>query len=114
MKTITTILTAVAVSFSLNVSADLYNDPGMGDVFPMENIQLKEQQRTPYIVDTGKQVYYEKYEEWINPADFNVTTEVITVADILRELETNPPASNGMSSDPVFIFDETAGEYQFQ
>jgi len=135
MKTITTLLIAVAASFSLNVSADsgdLHNDPGMGDVFPMENVVLKEQQRTPYevfsferttineqqrtpyIADTGKEVWSVEYEQWVNPADFNVTTKVITVADILRELETNPPASNGMSFDPVFKYDETAGEYQLQ
>lgn len=46
MKTITTLLIAVAASFCLNGcadsgdlhndSGDLHNDPGMGDVFPME------------------------------------------------------------------------------
>jgi len=117
MKTITSILAAVAVSFSLNVSADsgdLHNDPGMGDVFPMEDIVIKDQQRKAYIADTGKKVYYEEYEEWINPADFNVSTKLISIADINRELETNPPAANGMSSDPVFIWDDNAGEYQLQ
>ncbi len=117
MKTIAILLIAVAASFSLNVSADsgdLHNDPGIGDVFPMENTMTKEQQRAPYIADTGKEVWSVEYEQWVNPADFNVTTEVITVADILRELETNPPASSGMSSEPVFKYDDTAGEYQLQ
>ena len=116
MKTITTLLIAVAASFSLNANADssIYGDPGIGDVFPMESTMIKEQQRTPYIADTGREVWSVEYEQWVNPADFNVTTEVITVADILRELETNPPASSGMSSDPVFKYDDTAGEYQLQ
>jgi len=117
MKTITTLLIAVAASFSLNVSADsgdLHNDPGIGDVFPMEDVVIKVQQRAPYIADTGKEVYYVEYEEWINPADFNVSTKLITIADIIKELETNPPAANGMKFDPVFKYDDTAGEYQLQ
>ncbi len=136
MKTITTLLIAVAVSFSLNASADdsgdLHNDPGMGDVFPMESVMLKEQkrapyevfsfertmineqQRSPYIADTGKEVWSVEYEQWVNPADFNVSSKLITVADIVKELEENPPAANGMSHDPVFIWDDNAGEYQLQ
>ena len=118
MKTITTLLIAVAASFSLNASAydssELHNDPGIGDVFPMEDTVIKEQKRAPYIADTGQEVWSNDYEQWVNPADFNVSTKLITISDINKELETNPPASNGMSFDPVFKYDDTAGEYQLQ
>ena len=112
MKTITTLLIAVAASFSLNANADpLYGDPDIGDVFPMENITIQDQELT-IVEDTGKQIWSVSYEQWVNPADFNSTAKQ-TLASVLQELENNPPAA-GKSSSAVFIFDETAGEYQLQ
>ena len=116
MKTITTLLIAAAASFSLNVSADsgdLHNDPGIGDAFPMQDIVIKEQPIRANIPDTGKQVWSTAYEQWVNPADFNSTAKQ-SIASALKELENNPPAANGMSYDPVFIYNDTAGEYHLQ
>lgn len=114
MKTITTLLIAVAASFSLNANADssLYNDPGIGDVFPIENVSYKATDVT-YVKDTGEEVWNVEYEQWVNPADFNSTAK-LTVADVLQKLETNPPAAGGIRQNDVFIYDETAGEYQLQ
>ena len=119
MKTITTLLIAVAASFSLNANADsfyedpLYGDPGIGDVFPMKDINYQKQE-VSFVKDTGEQVWSVEYEQWVNPADFNSTAK-LTVADVLHELETNPPAAGGVRpNNGVFIYDENAGEYQLQ
>ena len=88
MKTITTLLIAVAASFSLNANADtLYGDPGIGDVFPMNDVSYQANEVT-YVKDTGEEVWSVEYEQWINPADFNSTAK-LTVADVLHGLETN-------------------------
>jgi len=115
MKTITTLLIAVAASFSLNANADssIYDDPGIGDVFPMNDVSYQSNEVT-YVQDTGEEVWSVEYEQWVNPADYNSTAK-LTVADILQELETNPPAAGGVRpNNGVFIYNETAGEYQLQ
>ena len=113
MKTITTLLITAAAAFSMNVNAnELYNDPGMGDVFPMKNIVIQKQSIRANVADTGKQVWSTPYEQWVNPADFNSTAKQ-TIASALQELENNPPAA-GKRSSAVFIWDETADEFQLQ
>jgi hypothetical protein len=113
MKTITVLLVAVAASFSINANADnLYSDPGIGDVFPMNDVSYQANE-VSYVKETGKEVWSIEYEEWVNPGDFNSTAK-LTVADILQELETNPPAAGSIRSDSVFIWDEVADEYQLQ
>lgn len=112
MKTVTTLLIAATASFSLSASADtLYNDPGISDVFPMENIVFQTQERN-LVKDTGQEVWSVEYEQWINPADFNSIAKQ-TVASALQELENNPPAA-GKRANSTFTWDETAGEYQLQ
>ena len=69
--------------------------------------------KVTYVKHTGEEIWSVEYEQWVNPADFNSTAK-LTVADILQELETNPPASGGIRPNDVFIYDETAGEYQLQ
>lgn len=114
MKKITTLLIAIAASFTLNANADtsLYGDPGIGDVFPINDVNYQSNEFT-YVQDTGEKVWSVEYEQWVNPADFNSTAK-LTVADILQELEINPPAAGGVRPNGVFIYDETAGEYQLQ
>ena len=113
MKTITILLIAAAAAFSMTANAnELYNDPAIDDVFPMENVGIQEQAIRPDIADTGKQVWSISYEQWVNPADFNSTAKQ-TIASALQELENNPPAA-GKRSSAVFIWDETADEYQLQ
>ena len=113
MKTITTLLIAATAAFSMSANADeYYNDPGIGDAFPMQNVVLQEQAVRADIADTGKLVWSTPYEQWVNPADFNSTAKQ-TIANALQELEDNPPAAGKLSS-AVFIWDETAGEYQLQ
>lgn len=118
MKTLTTLLIAVAASFSLNANADtlnadsIYGDPGIGDVFPMNDVSYQSNEVT-YVQDTGEEVWSVEYEQWVNPADFNSTAKQ-TVADVLYELETNPPAAGNIRPNGVFIYNENAGEYQLQ
>lgn len=113
MKTITTLLITATAAFSLNVNAnELYNDPGMGDVFPMQNIVIQKQEIRADIADTRKQVWSTSYEQWVNPADFNSTAKQL-VASALQALEDNPPAA-GKRSSAVFMWDETADEFQLQ
>ena len=116
MKTITTLLIAATAAFSLNASAydssELHNDPGIGDVFPMQSVAIQEQAIRADIADTGKLVWSTSYEQWVNPADFNSTAKQ-TIASALQELENNPPAA-GKRSNAVFIWDETADEFQLQ
>ncbi|NOQ79945.1 MAG: hypothetical protein GQ546_11150 [Gammaproteobacteria bacterium] len=112
MKTITPLLIAITASFSINANADaFYNDPAIDDIFPIENVTLQEQEVT-IIEDTGKQVWSTAYEQWVNPADFNSNAK-LTLSRALQELENNPPAA-GKQSSAVFIWDQTAGEYQLQ
>ena len=116
MKTntkIATLLVALSAAFSINANADsVYGDPSMGDVFPVENVQLQSAQPARYVADTGKQVWSTPYEQWVNPADFNSVAKQ-TVASALNRLDNNPPAA-GSHSDGVFIWDETADEFQLQ
>jgi hypothetical protein len=113
MKTITTFIIAAATTFSLTAAnaASVHGDPGIGDVFPMQDIVLK-QQVINTVKDTGDLVWSVEYEEWVNPADFNPVSKA-TVASALRDLENNPPAA-GQRSTEVFKWDEMAGEYQLQ
>jgi len=116
MKTMTTLLIAAAVAtaaFSITANADeYYNDPGIGDAFPMQPIVARDQAIRADIADTGKLVWSTRYEEWVNPADFNSTAKQ-SVASALQELENNPPAADKRSS-AVFIWDKTADEFQLQ
>ncbi len=113
MKTITTLLIAAATAFSMTANADeYYNDPGIGDAFPMKNIVIQEQPIRADVADTGKLVWSTPYEQWVNPADFNSSARQ-TLASALQELENNPPAA-GKRSNAVFIWDETADEFQLQ
>ena len=112
MKTITTLLLAATVTFSVNANADaVHNDPGINDVFPVKETQIKPQQ-VDLIADTGQEVWSVEYEQWVNPADFNSIAKE-SVANALRELEKYPPAA-GKRSGEVFIWDETADEFQLQ
>lgn len=113
MKIITTLLLAATTALSMNVTAsELHNDPGIGDVFPMENVVIQEQAIRTDIADTGRQVWSTSHEQWVNPADYNSIAKQ-SIASALQELENNPPAA-GKRSSAVFIWDETADEYQLQ
>lgn len=113
MKTIITLLITVTAAFSMTANAnELYNDPAMGDVFPMQNVVIQKQAIKADVADTGKLIWSTPYEQWVNPADFNSTAKQ-TIASALQELEDNPPAA-GNRSNAVFIWDETADEFQLQ
>ncbi len=114
MKTLSTLFFALAASVSFNANADsLYGDPSMGDIFPMASTTLQAQEIST-IRDTGQLVWSVEYEEFVNPADFNASTQSHqTVASALQNLDNNPPAA-GSTSDSTFIWDTTAGEYQLQ
>ena len=112
MKTLTTLIFAATAAFAVNANADaVHGDPDIGDVFPIQETSLQPQSINS-IADTGKEVWSVEYEEYVNPADFNLTTQN-SVASMLQELDSNPPAA-GAHSDNTFKWDETAGEYQLQ
>ncbi len=112
MKTMTTLLIAAATTFAINANAaPVHGDPGMGDVFPIQDIAI-EPSDIKIVKDTGQQVWSVAYEEWVNPADFSSDARQ-TIASALRDLENNPPAAGGRNNE-VFLWDETAGEYQLQ
>ncbi len=112
MKTLTTLIFAATTAFAVNANADtVHGDPGIGDVFPIQETSLQAQFINT-IADTGNEVWSVEYEEYVNPADFNLTTQN-SVAGMLQELDGNPPAAGARSAD-IFKWDETAGEYQLQ
>ncbi len=112
MKTLTTLLFAASAAFAVNANADaVHGDPGMGDVFPIQETSLQPQSLNT-VADTGKLVWSVEYEEYVNPADFNLTAQN-SVAGILQEMDNNPPAA-GSSAQSIFKWDATAGEYQIQ
>ena len=112
MKTLTTLIFAATAAFAVNANADaVHGDPSIGDVFPIQETSLQPQPINT-IADTSKEVWSVEYEEYINPSDFNMTTQN-SVASMLQELDSNPPAA-GARSDNTFKWDETAGEYQLQ
>lgn len=114
MKTLSTLLLAAMVAVSFNANADaVHGDPGMGDVFPMSSVTLQTQE-VRSVADTGEEVWSVAYEEYVNPADFNATSTLTdTVASALQALDDNPPAA-GSQSQSVFLWDETADEFQLQ
>lgn len=117
MKTLTTLLFAVtaAVSFNANASA-LHGDPAINEVFPMQATSLQPQQVSS-VANTGELVWSVAYEEYVNPADFNLTSSATgnqSLASALQALDSNPPAAGSMTSKTPFVWDATAGEYQLQ
>ncbi len=113
MKTLTTLLFAVTAAVSFNASADaLHGDPAINDVFPIQTTSIQPQQVTNR-ADTGELVWSVAYEEYVNPADFNLVSTQ-TLAGALQALDSNPPAAGGMTSQSPFVWDSTAGEYQLQ
>ncbi len=114
MKTLTTLLFAASAAFTVSANADtdaLYGDPAINDVFPIQETSIQPQPVNT-VADTGQEVWSVEYEEYINPADFNLSAQN-SVAGVLHEMENNPPAA-GIRSDSTFLWDETAGEYQLQ
>ncbi len=112
MKTLSTLLFAVSAVFAVNANADaVHGDPDIGDVFPIQETSIQPQALTT-VADTGKQVWSVEFEEYVNPADFNLSAQN-SVASMLQEMENNPPAAGGHANS-TFLWDETAGEYQLQ
>jgi hypothetical protein len=115
MKTLTTLLFAasIAVSFNANAESDaLYGDPSIGDIFPIAEVALQTQ--TPrYIANSGEEVWSVSYEEFVNPADFNMSSQQ-TVAGLMQAMENNPPAAGRQRAASVFVWDEAADEFQLQ
>ncbi len=114
MKTLSTLLLAATFAVSFNANADVvHGDPGMGDVFPMNKVTLQTQEVST-VADTGEKVWSVAFEEYVNPADFNTPgTQTNTLAGALQALDDNPPAA-GVQSQSVFLWDETADEFQLQ
>ena len=111
MKTIATIIFATVTTISLNANAaPVHGDPGIGDVFPIQDITIQPGE-IKMVRNSGKEVWSVTYEEWVNPADFNSDARQ-TIASALNQLENNPPAAGKYSQ--TFIWDNTAGEYQLQ
>jgi hypothetical protein len=112
MKTLATLLFAATAAVAFNANAgSVYGDPGIGDVFPMQNVELQAQ-ALKSVADTGETVWSVAYEEFVNPADFNLSTQAAqSVASVLQSMDNNPPAA-GSQSQEVFKWDETADEYQ--
>ncbi|WP_198263082.1 hypothetical protein [sulfur-oxidizing endosymbiont of Gigantopelta aegis] len=115
MKTLTTLLFAASITIAFNANAEsdaVYGDPDIGDVFPIAEVMIQTQ--TPqYIADTGKEVWNASYEEYVNPADFNMSSQQ-TVAGLMQEMENNPPAAGRQAIGSVFVWDEVADEFQLQ
>ncbi|WP_198263745.1 hypothetical protein [sulfur-oxidizing endosymbiont of Gigantopelta aegis] len=93
MKTLTTLLFAVATSVSFTANAGsydsaLYGDPAINDVFPMASTLLQAQ-TVNTVADTGELVWSVEYEEFVNPADFNVTrtTQTTSLAGVLQAFD---------------------------
>ncbi len=115
MKTLSTLIFAATTAFAVNANAGtdaLHGDPAINDVFPIQETSIQPQSLNT-VADTGKQVWSIEYEEYVNPADFNLI-EQNSVASLIQEMENNPPAAGGMQSGDTFNWDATAGEYQLQ
>ncbi|WP_198262798.1 hypothetical protein [sulfur-oxidizing endosymbiont of Gigantopelta aegis] len=111
---ITAIVLSAGIAFNANAdnNAELYGDPAMNDVFPVQSVTIKEQP-IRIINETKQIVWSTSYEEWVNPADFSSSAQQ-TLASALLEMENNPPAAGGGRSNQIFIWDDTADEYQLQ
>ncbi len=125
MKTLTTLIFAATAAFAVNANADaVHGDPDIGDVFPIQETSLQPHSINTIadtsepvwylntVTDNGKNAWSVEYEEYVNPANLNQISQN-SVASMLQELDSNPPAA-GAYSDDVFKWDETAGEYQLQ
>ena len=115
MKTLSTLIFAATTAFAVNANAGtdaLHGDPAINDVFPIQETSIQPQSLNT-VADTGKQVWSIEYEEYVNPADFNLI-EQNSVASLIQKLENNPPAAGRTQADDTFKWDTTAGEYQLQ
>ena len=115
MKTLSTLIIAATTAFTVNANAGtdaLHGDPAINDVFPIQETSIQPQ-ALKTIADTGKEVWSVEYEEYVNPADFNLI-EQNSVAGLIKEMENNPPAAGGTLTGDTFKWDATAGEYQLQ
>lgn len=80
--------------------------------------EVKHQNSVPegilsYSDDANKNsVWSTEYEEYVNPADFQVL-DIANTGDANQYIGSNPTAG-GKSSGEVFIYNETAGEYHLQ
>ncbi|MCU7837484.1 MAG: hypothetical protein KZQ83_19865 [gamma proteobacterium symbiont of Taylorina sp.] len=110
MKTLTTLIIATAASFSLNANAIDVDTLSAGEIFPIQNPAIQEQMKTvsaktdglEYDIDSETLVYLN-------------ASEKQSVASVLHELESNPPAAgNSKGKKNIFIWNENGGEYHLQ
>ena len=108
MKTLTTLIAVVATSFTINVNADpVHDDPGMGDVFPIQTITYQEPVKS--VSNPNELVWGGENEGYILKSTYESS-----VAGALRELESHPPASGRSNIGEVFFWNDMAGEYHLQ
>ena len=110
MKTLTTLIAVIATSFAMNANAE-YTDTetlSIGEIFPIQTSRAQPSDVASVSLP-NEMVWGGENEGFI----LNSTVEN-SVADALLELENNPPAAGRSNTNEVFIYDEMAGDYQFQ
>ena len=107
MKTLTTLITVVATSFTLNANAFNVDELTIGEVFPIHDTSTQPSEVASVSLP-NEMVWGGENEGFI----LNSTVEN-SVASALLELENNPPAGGGYSKE-VFIWNEMDGDYHLQ
>ena len=109
MKTLTTLITVVATSFTLNANAEFTDTEvlGIGEIFPIQTTRVQSSDVVS-ASNPNEMVWSSEKESY-----FLSSTIENSVAGALLELENNPPAAGGYSKE-VFIWNDNAGDYQLQ
>ena len=118
MKTL--LISALFVSVTLTATVQADNSLSSLIYEESSNIyaEVNDKQSTPEGIrsygDNYNQdsVWSSEYEEYVNPADFK-RSELASIDDVNQHIGSNPTAS-GRNRTDVFIYNETAGEYQLQ
>ena len=115
MKTLKSLF-AIAIIGTTSLTGTVQADELMDTIYPenadlfqyKDSIVSSEQAKIVSLGDTsGEKVWSTEYEQYVNPDDFKKTT----FADINEYMEANPTAS-GSNREPVFKWNENAGDYQ--
>ncbi len=125
MNTLKTILTSAlfaTAAFSATAQAEqqwddaLYNiiHPESADIFNVGDYKKSAEQSIFSLNDdyNKNSVWSYEFEQYVDPAEFR-SNELASNGDVNQYMEQYPAAA-GSQSQPVFIYNETAGEYHLQ
>ncbi len=124
MKTLNLVLTSAlfaSIALSGSVQAEQWDDalyntihPESADIFNVGDYQRSTDEGVFSLNDdhNSNSVWSYEFEQYVNPDDFQ-RSELASTSDVNRYMGNNPTAT-GSDTHEVFIYNETAGDFQLQ